>query len=388
MPDTGYKNPSANSDVFAVVATSNTKGGTSCVSPGVALNMPSGITAGNLLLAICTNDNPGVTNMSISGWTQLFQTAYPSTTAIKHAVFAKYAVGGDTATLIGADQDYAAVTVRITGHGVRSGYLATDIKIGTTASGSDTLPNPPSLDTGVSRPWLWVECFGADDDDDTADYDSTEFSQVAQVQSANSTTSCLTAVGYKEYSGQTLNPTTMLMADIEEWLANTIAIPPAAFLNPTNAYSSNDSYATDQKINDYQVYYNFTDLYSTIPAGATIKGIYVGVEAIVTGSAGVDGDRIDVNLSISINAGSSYSTAKTQSFYLADIETVKVSGDSTDKWGLTLVKDSFSDANFRVKILFKTLTGSSETFNLDHLKVKVDYTEVTTNPVAQFMAGD
>jgi hypothetical protein len=102
--------------------------------------MPSGIAAGDLLIAFAANDNTGGTNMAISGWTQLFHQQYTGN-VVSHGAWAKIAAGGDTATLTGASQDYAAVVVRITGHGVSN--IANDIKVGTPAQTSGANPNPP-----------------------------------------------------------------------------------------------------------------------------------------------------------------------------------------------------------------------------------------------------
>ncbi|QQR77515.1 MAG: hypothetical protein IPJ67_05325 [Candidatus Moraniibacteriota bacterium] len=209
-------------NAFPTVASSNTTNGTT-LSGGVALNMPSGITAGDLLVAFASNDNTGGTNMGISGWTQLFSQQYTGN-VVSHAAWAKIAVGSDTATLTGASQDYAATVVRITGHGVST--ISSDIKVGTAASTSNANPNPPSLDAGSSKKWLWLESFGAEDDDNTATYWSTNYTGVAQVESAQSTSSTMCSLAYRQNETQTENPGTMAMAASEEAVAQTIAIPP------------------------------------------------------------------------------------------------------------------------------------------------------------------
>lgn len=208
---------------YATILSVNTEGGLDCSGAGQALNMPATINAGDLLLAICTNDAPGATNMTISGWTEVFQTAYAGD-VIKHAVFAKIAAGGDTATLVGAANDYSAITVDIVGHGVSS--IANDIKKGTAATGSTNAPAPPTLSAGTQDEWLWIVTFGADDDDDTASYGPTGWGAIAQIQSADSTTSCLTAARYLvNEPDASMDPPNFAMAAIEEWVSNTLAIP-------------------------------------------------------------------------------------------------------------------------------------------------------------------
>ena len=209
-----------------VIASSNTTNGTT-LSGGVSLNMPSGIVAGNLLIAFASNDSTGGTNMGISGWTQLSHTQYTGN-VVSFGIWAKIAVGGDTATLTGAAQDYAACVVRITGHGVSN--IATDIKVGTPATGSSETPDPPSLDASTLRRWLWIASNGSDDDDNNASYAPTNYTPVAQVESAQSTSSTMVQVAYRITDAQTENPGTFALTSgqAEEWIAQTIAIPPVA----------------------------------------------------------------------------------------------------------------------------------------------------------------
>ncbi len=208
---------------FASLATTSNSNGTS-LSGGVSLNMPSGITAGDLLLVYASNDNTGGTNMAISGWTALFHQQYTGN-VVSFGAWAKIATGSDTATLTGASQDYAATVMRVTDHGVID--PATDIVVGTPALTSNANPNPPSLDAGISEKWLWIEGFGAEDDDAAAgSYVSTNYTAITLVESAQSGSSTMMAVGYRQNETQTEDPGTMAMDASEEAVANTIAIPP------------------------------------------------------------------------------------------------------------------------------------------------------------------
>lgn len=108
------------------IVTQNTKSGTSLGSNN-AQNMPSGITAGDLLIAICSQQNPGGTAITASvGWTDINQQQQGSTT-VRAAVFAKIAAGSDTLSLSGASQDFATVVMRIANHKVTN--VSTDITI-------------------------------------------------------------------------------------------------------------------------------------------------------------------------------------------------------------------------------------------------------------------
>jgi len=211
-------------DGYANIEAGASTNGTS-LSGGAALNMPSGIVSGHLLIAIASNDNTGGTNMGISGWEQLFHTQYTGN-VVSHGVWAKLAAGSDTATLTGASQDYAARVIRITDHGVVT--ISTDIKVSTPATGSSSTPDPPSLDAGSSKKWLRIATNGSDDDDNTTPYAPTNYTAEAQVESAQSTSSTMIQVAYRKVEGQTEDPGTFALAAIEEWIANVIAIPPAS----------------------------------------------------------------------------------------------------------------------------------------------------------------
>lgn len=207
---------------FPVVASSNTTADTSSTSITVA--MPSGISAGDLLLVFVAQDANGTLSQSGgSDWTKLEQTNNGTVCGL--AIFAKVAAGGDSLTLTSTNsQDAACVSVRITGHGVSN--VSTDITRGTPATGADAAPDPPNCNPGSAKDYLWLEAFGADDDDDTATYWSTNYSAVNQVQSASSTSSCLCAVGQRALNASAENPGAMAMALAEEWVAQTLAIPP------------------------------------------------------------------------------------------------------------------------------------------------------------------
>jgi hypothetical protein len=164
--------------------------------------------------------------MAISGWTQLFHTQFTSN-VISHGAWAKIAAGSDTATLTGAAQDFAAVVLRIENHGVSN--IASDVKVGTAATGTSATPNPPSLDAGASRKHLWIASNGSDDDDEAVSFplEPSGFTGVCQIESAQSTSSCMLQVAQLAEETQTKDPGTFNLGASEEWIAQTIAVPPA-----------------------------------------------------------------------------------------------------------------------------------------------------------------
>ena len=180
----------------AGVITTNTTNGENGTS--VALNMPSGITAGDLLLAFAVQDNPGTTNMAISGWTQVYQDAYTSNT-LKLALFWKRAAGGDTATLTGEAQDYVAVVVRIAGDEVTA---TGDIVLSPAILDSTLNPDTNTITLNSAKGWLIFYVAGLNATATTdflnlfvnASGQKVNGRRLAELTSAATTTSCLLSV--------------------------------------------------------------------------------------------------------------------------------------------------------------------------------------------------
>ena len=216
---------------FPSIGTLATTADTSSTS--VTVNMPASISAGYLLLVICAQDAIGtITQSGGSDWTKIEQ-INDSGSQCSFAIFGKIAAGSDALTLTSTDsQDMACVALNILNHGVTSGL--TEIIRGTAANGADASPDPPNCNPGSAKDYLWIEAFAADDDDDTATYESANYNQVAQIQSANSTSSCLCSVASRGLNASAENPGVMAMAATEEWIAQTLAIPPAAVGNDQN----------------------------------------------------------------------------------------------------------------------------------------------------------
>lgn len=109
------------------------------------LTMPSGITAGELLIAIVSSD--GAPTVSMTGWTKLGQVT-DGTSATTQAVFYKTAAGSDTGTVTTSSSEQTAHTVLR----IKDGGTPT----GTSASGTSGSANPPSHNTGASGDYLWI----------------------------------------------------------------------------------------------------------------------------------------------------------------------------------------------------------------------------------------
>lgn len=300
---------------FPVVAASNQTIGTTSAS-GRAINLPSGVTAGDLLLAFAANDT-SVSWSATGTWTQIDNGA--NGTAVQGAIWARIATGdsNDNLTITGEANDIAVVAVRVTGHGVSD--VSTDIKVGTAATGSSAGPNPPSLNAGSSAEWLWIAAFAADDDDNTGTWWPTNYTAILQAESAQSTSSCMVGVAYREVEASTEDPGTFAMAATEEWRAQTIAIPPAAaadvVIEPPAGSLSLTGYAPTVEATDLpRLYYVIYPSAGSEPSAAQIKA---GQDA--TGSAATaagdevarqtTGEQVFATAASGLSAATSYRAA-------------------------------------------------------------------------------
>lgn len=100
-----------------------------------------------------------------------------------------------------------------------------------------------------------------------------------------------------------------------------------------------------------------------IPSGATIDGIEVTVEAKV-GFA-----TVAIVLSLSWNAGTNFTSTKTNS--AGTTEATDTYGGAADTWGRTWSDTELSDANFQLKI---DPANSAFTISIDQVRAKVYYT--------------
>lgn len=128
----------------------------------------------------------------------------------------------------------------------------------------------------------------------------------------------------------------------------------------TNAYTSNNSYATFGASSNTADYGGFN---LNIPVGASITNIQVALEGNTTGR--------DPVIFLSKNNGASYTASQGLNFGTPEVTLI-----SSGLWSTTWSASDFSNANFRVRVG----VGTNGTFSLDQLQVKVTYTPDTTAP--------
>jgi hypothetical protein len=216
----------SNSTRAGIASYAETQG---ALTSSVSVEMPEGVTAGDLLIAYVSADaNSTVAAGGGEGWTSITDASNGS--AIRLKIFAKIAAGSDTLTLtVGASTDTATYVQRITNHDVSN--VATEIEVGTPATGSSTTPDPPSVTPSTNREWLVMACAAADDDDNviTFSYHPTGYVPLAQTESSSATTSSmLDAACDVQTTGSAINPGSFSMANTEEWVTQTLLIPGGA----------------------------------------------------------------------------------------------------------------------------------------------------------------
>lgn len=158
-------------------------------------------------------------------------------------------------------------------------------------------------------------------------------------------------------------------------LVNDDSIGSSAWVNPTNAASSNNSYATCNEGNESN-YLRATNFGFSIPAGATIDGIIVEVEkrnssnnvlvsdniARLSKTSGYVGDNL---------AAGEWPTSDTYVSY----------GGASNLWGTTWSVAEINSSDFGYAIsMTPNFEGPPTTdINVDHIRITVYYTEAASS---------
>jgi hypothetical protein len=217
--------PSATPSVtYPVLAAQNNKKGQNA-SPG-ALTMPTGIVAGNLLLAFVASDLNGTagTHTPSTGWTEI-RTQLQGTNIVRLSAYGRIADGTatDDLSVTGPAQDFCAWTGRITGHAVAavSGIPVADA-VAATGHG-----DPPDLNPGVARAWLWFAVEGVDlTTGNVITAIPSGYAEAYRDVSVSSASSVALGVAYKTSNATSENPGTFTnTSSTRPWVAFTLGVP-------------------------------------------------------------------------------------------------------------------------------------------------------------------
>ncbi|MBZ9578745.1 hypothetical protein KJA14_02740 [Patescibacteria group bacterium] len=143
--------------------------------------------------------------------------------------------------------------------------------------------------------------------------------------------------------------------------------------NPDNAISDGSGAAVTTAKNTEHTWWGFG---FSIPNDNTIID---GIEVICDAWTGTDGpDNAEIYLSWD---GSSWTAAKTQIWPSPSEDTI-TSGSSTDTWGRAWSTTEINSDNFRVKVKSIASGKAADDWDLDWIRIKVYYTEITLSITA------
>jgi len=224
---------------YPVVAATN-ESTTSTAGTSHIVSLPTGITAGDLLLVCLDKGSTSATVDALAGWTELLDEA--SANGLYIAYRKADGSEGSTITLTtSASTRSAEITFRITG---AQDPAIQPPEIGTTATGTSATPDPPAaVMTGGSKDYLVIAfagMAGEEADDDTwGNTPPTNYSPTPPLQKTGGTVGtnlgALAIAAYRQLTASSENPGTFGVDVSAAWRAQTITIHPA----PVGALNAN-----------------------------------------------------------------------------------------------------------------------------------------------------
>ncbi len=189
------------------------------------VNLPAGISNGDLLIVGFCLDGDGGAMTWPAGWTELYNVLGPSSVPNLQARFRRAdGTEGATITVTSTNSEKSAsVSYRITGH-----HTVTDPE-SATAGGTTANPDPPVLNPAGwgTEDTLWIVLYGWDggriNDAYPASY---TLSQVTDRN--NAADGCGLAIAGQNINAASENPGTGTINTSDQWVASTLAIRPAA----------------------------------------------------------------------------------------------------------------------------------------------------------------
>lgn len=355
------------------------------------INLPSGITTGNLLVVIFSVDgNPLLSHPS--DWMKIAQEAQGST--VKQAVYFKYAEGSDSLTIT-------------TDTGEQSSHIVYELSdaappIAETVSGNSTNADPPNNDTGTSRSYLWIATHTSDSTV-VASGAPTNYGSLL-TEAAAGTGGASTSSAIRSTTASSENPGTFTTSN-EQWVAMTLGFgsygeydvavlndPTGSddssagsitWSNPTNVSAIDETYATATASGTANSHYLKAVSYGgAIDSGATILGIKVIAKKFRNGgTTGAIRDAIVRLYKAGTLTGDDKADTATN---WATADDTFAYGGASDLWGTTWTPSDINNANFGVGFAITGSTGSTNRVaNVDNLRVIVYYEPVTEQTYSQ-----
>ncbi len=158
----------------------------------------------------------------------------------------------------------------------------------------------------------------------------------------------------------------------------------SGFTNSGNITADDASYATNSVVLSSPSSLLATNFSFSIPSGATINGITVGIKRKVNSTTGTPHDST-VQL---IKGGTAQGNNNSAGAALPTTEGTATYGSAGDLWGLTLTDTDVNASNFGVK--FNAIRNSGKaapTLSVNYVTITVDYTSVSGQPGSCRMGG-
>ncbi|MEF3692027.1 MAG: hypothetical protein V3574_03165, partial [Candidatus Moraniibacteriota bacterium] len=222
----------------SIAATNSGNSGGNVTSHTV--NLPSGISSGNLLIVSFSNDGSDTVTWP-SGWTGLFSTANGTANRLSAAYRIADGSEGTTITVTtSGSQGSAHTSYRITGH-----YSGAAPAVGTAATGSSVNPDSPSLTPSWgAEDTLWLSVYGWDSNASNSSYPTNySLGQVTNLYNQTVHGAGIASAGYN-LNASSQDPGTATLSATETWVANTLAIRPMVASNITLGSGTDPSGAT------------------------------------------------------------------------------------------------------------------------------------------------
>ena len=168
-------------------------------------------------------------------------------------------------------------------------------------------------------------------------------------------------------------------------LADDSTVGTVAWTNPSNASSSNNSYATAQvnAAKRTSHYLKCTNFGASLPVGAVVTGVEVQIEQKAS-----DANEIQDNLCQLVMAGTIGGSSVTYGSTWSTTESYVSRGGNGNLWGNTLAKSDAENSGFGVVISITKPGGDpdvSPIAYIDHIQIKIYY---STGDAALFLASD
>ena len=235
----GLSSASLASAAFPTIAASNS-GNSGGNATSHTVNLPTGISSGNLLIVSFSNDGSATVTWP-SGWTQLFSTVNGTNNILSVAYRIADGSEGTTITVgTSGNESSAHTSYRITGHD-----SSTAPAYGTAATDSSANPNPPSLTPAWgAADTLWLSVYGWDSNATNSSYPTNyTLGQVTNLYNHQRQGTGIASAGYN-LNASSQDPGTATLSVTKAWVANTLAIRPFVASTITLATGTDPSGAT------------------------------------------------------------------------------------------------------------------------------------------------